>query len=299
MSAGRLWRAVKREPLAQFLVLGLLLFAGHRLVDPDAPDGTNQKVIHVDRDVLVQFIEQRTKLFDEAQARDRWTRLPAAERASLLKELVREEALYREALAWGLEKDDYVIRRRLVQSLEFAVRNGMDAGVQLDEAALRRHYEAHKARFAAPALISFTHNFFSAELHGRGEARRLAKEALASLSKGRNEPLGDRFLYQRNYANSSPDVVISHFGSALSERLFALPADADHWRGPFESAHGFHLVQVTRRDPDRIPSFEEVRDLVVRDANEAQVGKRQQQALDKIVASYRVRVSNDLRRAKP
>ena len=48
-------------------------------------------------------------------------RPPTAEELDgLVEERVRDEVLYREALAQGLDRDDAVIRRRLRQKLEFA-----------------------------------------------------------------------------------------------------------------------------------------------------------------------------------
>ena len=49
-----------------------------------------------------------------------WQRPPTAkELKGLVDAYVREEVLYREALALGLDRDDTIIRRRLAQKLEF------------------------------------------------------------------------------------------------------------------------------------------------------------------------------------
>jgi hypothetical protein len=45
--------------------------------------------------------------------------LSAEQMQSLVDDRVREEILYREALALGLDQDDTIIRRRLAQKMEF------------------------------------------------------------------------------------------------------------------------------------------------------------------------------------
>ena len=37
----------------------------------------------------------------------------------LLEDRIKEEVLYREALAMGLDKDDTIVRRRMAQKMEF------------------------------------------------------------------------------------------------------------------------------------------------------------------------------------
>ena len=52
-----------------------------------------------------------------------WHRPPAAdELEAQIQDYIREEVLYRTALALGLDKDDTIIRRRLRQKMEFSVR---------------------------------------------------------------------------------------------------------------------------------------------------------------------------------
>ena len=56
-----------------------------------------------------------------------WRRPPtAAESDRFVADFVREEVLYREALTLGLDRDDLVVRRRLVQKMEMLARFGTD-----------------------------------------------------------------------------------------------------------------------------------------------------------------------------
>ena len=98
-----------REPLVHFLVLGAGIFLLAALVgesDQDQPDQIVVSVGQIDR--LVETW-QRT-----------WQRPPTqVELEGLVEDHIREEILYREAIALGLDRDDTIIRRRLRQKMEF------------------------------------------------------------------------------------------------------------------------------------------------------------------------------------
>ncbi len=287
---------IRREPLALFLLVAIGLFVVNRLFNPAAGDSDNPRVIALDRAALLRFAQIRSRVFNEQGAAASFDAMSPPEKTQLLDSLIREEALYREALAWGLDKDDYVIRRRLVQSLEFSV--GSEAGgtaPKLDDAALRAFYKAHAALYAEAPAISFTHVFFSKAEGGDAAAMQRARAAQAALNAGRLEPsgTGDRFLYHVNYAEQGRDMIQSHFGKAMAAALFALKP-GDTWQGPFVSPYGVHLVKLTRADPGGLPPFETIRATLARDAAQDALQKRQDAALDRIIGQYRVTLASDL-----
>ena len=58
-----------------------------------------------------------------------WQRPPSQEELQgLIRDYVREEVAYREALAMGLDRDDTIIRRRLRQKWEFLNNNLASSG---------------------------------------------------------------------------------------------------------------------------------------------------------------------------
>ena len=97
-----------------------------------------------------------------------------------MADFVREEVLYREALALGLDRDDLVVRRRLVQKMEMlALRDGPG----ISESDLMDHYLAHRADYALPESVSFRHVFFSVAIRGAA-AHAAAADALADVRDG-------------------------------------------------------------------------------------------------------------------
>ena len=102
-----------KEPITWFVIIGLLLFAAERLNGP-------QPII-VDKTVenqIVNLWETQMGLPPTAQ-----------ELESLLHNWIREEVFYREALRLGLDDEDTIIKRRLVQKLTFLAQEGDESDI--------------------------------------------------------------------------------------------------------------------------------------------------------------------------
>jgi parvulin-like peptidyl-prolyl isomerase len=207
---------------------------------------------------------------------------------------VREEALYREALSLGLDKNDYVIKRRMIQSVEFITDGFISAQTEVSEEDARAYYETHRGDYYVEPSVTFTHVFFDAERHGRDRADELAAQKLAQLNAERvsftEAPQhGDRFLYLLNYVERVPDFVESHLGAELREAIFALAPDEHTWVGPFKSQYGSHLVLLVKKTEGSYAAFEDVEDLVRQDAERAVTEEKQAEAIDVIIESYEIR----------
>lgn len=242
-----------REPLLHFLVLGACLFVlFYQVTDPVDTAAPNRIVItkaDVDR-LTTQWQRQ-------------WRRPPTdRELEGLVDAYIREEILYREALALGLDKDDVIVRRRLGQKLEFLFK---DLAEQSDpgEGELERFLAENPDRYTLPGRLSFTHVYFNRDKRGAGTEKD-AEKTLDLLTSGTEDvdptSLGDRFLYQYRFDDQSAPQVARIFGSTFSERIAAL--DVGEWRGPIVSGYGIHLVRIGERTEPRQPALSEVRDKV-------------------------------------
>ena len=238
------WR---NEPLLHFVVLGAVLFAVHAALSGPASPETDKSIRISGGDV------RRLAAAWELQ----WRRPPTAQELdSLVEEHVREEILYREALALGLDRDDSIVRRRLAQKMQFLSEDTAER--EPSEEELRRFYDERTELFREPGRVTFEQVFFSKDKRG-GEAR---KDAEAALAAG-GTPRGDRSMLQPRYAGRSREQVAALFGEGFAERVFAQPEGA--WTGPVESGYGVHLVLVEACEGPRAPAFEDVR-ARVRDA---------------------------------
>lgn len=285
-------KTLLRDPLVHFLAAGALLFVLYGLVNPDS-EFEGDTVVVVDRDALLEFIQYRTKAFDPAVAAVRLDAMSEEKRDQLVEDYVREEVLHREALALGLDRDDYIIRRRLAQKVEFIAEGFARASAAPDDAAVQRFFDTHIDDYYVEPFITFTHVFFETETRPRDDAHALAIEKLAELNRN-NVPFssapehGERFPYHRNYVERTPEFVASHFGADMADALFALDGDESVWKGPFDSPYGVHLVMLTTREEGRTPALDEVRGRVVEDARIAAVRRQTDQSIQSIIDDYDV-----------
>jgi hypothetical protein len=283
-----------KEPLFHFLAAGLGLFVLFGLANRE-PTTSDPKVIAVDRDALLTFIQYRLKAFNPELAEEKLRSLSSDELQRLIDDYVREEVLYREAVALDLGKDDYVVRRRLVQKLEFVTEGFSEASAEVDDAAIRRYFDANKGDYYVEPYVTFTHVFFDADKRSREEARALAEKKLSELNRkatpfGDAPRHGDRFLYHVNYVERTPEYVSNHFGGPMAKAIFELEPNDLVWRGPFDSPYGVHLVLLITNEPGREPELSEIAGRVREDARRALIRQRTEEAIADIVETYEVRL---------
>ena len=235
-----------RSPLLQFLVLGFLVFVLYARY--------GARVETEDKEIVVsaQQVQLLSSLWEK-----QWRRPPTAqELEGLVQSFIREEVLYREALAMGLDRDDTVVRRRLAQKIEFLAQDLATQGTP-SEQELRLFFEEHPEIFEEPARITFTHVYINIDQHG-DKSLEVAEDVLSQLEAGGDpNSLGDRFMLQRDYLRKSPAEVARHFGSQFAEEIFQIAPGA--WQGPMQSGYGIHLVLVEGVEDAYLPPLEEVR----------------------------------------
>jgi peptidyl-prolyl cis-trans isomerase C len=83
----------------------------------------------------------------------------------LIEEKVHDEVLYREAIAAGLDQGDAIVKRRMVQKMEFLAEDVAAAHEPATE-ELKAWFAENPARFAVPARITFRHLYFNVDRHG-------------------------------------------------------------------------------------------------------------------------------------
>ena len=99
LSAFKHWA---REPLLHFLLLGLALFAVYSYLQRGHGGVESSKQIALTLDDLRQM-----DMYFESQ----WHRPPAPQEfQAMVEDKVREEVLYREGIAMGLDKDDTIVK---------------------------------------------------------------------------------------------------------------------------------------------------------------------------------------------
>lgn len=291
-----------KQPLIHFLILGGLLFAVYGWLNPESPGGDGKRIV-VDEAAVLEYLQYRNQAFNPDAVQSRLAALSDSELANIKSALIREEALYREALAMGMEQNDYIIKQRLVQKMEYLARGFQDDGEAIPEAEVRAYYDANLSRYDEPATITFTHVYIDPSRHGEDQAVRHAEDTLKTLQ---NHNLsfadamgqGDRFLYHVNYVERPADLIASHFGANFSQAVMALDASEARWYGPIPSDHGLHLVKVAKHTPGGIPPLAEIYDRVAQDTRQSLLQQKTDEAIQRIVESYEV-VDKAVEKAAP
>jgi len=259
----------------------------------------HQQVIRVDRDNLLQFMQFRLKAFQLDLVAEKLDVMPPDQRQRLIEDYVREEVLYREALALGLDRNDYVLKQRIIQRVEFALRGLVEDSTQLSEEEIHSFYVQHKGNYSLDPAITFTHVFFSSDSHGRKEALNLANAQLKSLREDHTPfpdatQYGDRFLYHTNYVERNKDYVESHFGKKMTDAIFALNPSAGNWSGPFQSPFGFHLTQVATRSDRADAEFSTIRQRVAEDARRNYIDELLEANIQDLIQNYNIELDTGL-----
>lgn len=270
MGAIRIMPIIRRfasEPLPQFVAIGLAVFAiAHAVAQRDA------------RPEIVIDAGQRE--YQRSQFRGQFGADPDARRLDeLLRSHVRDEVLYREALRLGLQQDDEIIRRRLIQKMEFLLAEGVAVPAPTRE-QLATYLSDHASSFTQPGSVSFEQRYFSED-----EAR--AVSALQQLTQGRSIA-SDAFTPGERFEAMDATEARKLFGdSPLVATLATAPLG--RWSGPARSGYGWHLVRVTSRQAAEMATLEEVEDAVreawLREAREKASAAR----IESLVKHYRIR----------
>ena len=286
-----------RDPLVHFLSIGLGLFVLFDLVASDEAT-YDSKVINVDREVLMTYMQYRGRAFEPKAAVARLDNMPEDELEQLINDYVREEALHREARALGMGKNDYIIKRRMIRSIEFITDGFITAAIEVTDDDVAEYYEANRGDYYISPFVTFTHVFIDGERRSRDDAYALANAKLEELNEDQvqfsDAPRhGDRFPFFVNYVERDPLFVARYFGLAMAQAVFELEPNVSAWHGPYESEYGLHLVMLTKKVEGRYPELAEIEPVVRGDAEREAIAEQKGKAIQAIVDTYEVRRSFD------
>lgn len=267
------------EPLFHFVVLGLAIFA----VFAFASDR-----LATDEELTIRIAPSDIELLSATFERQ-WQRPPTdGELGNLVNARIREEVLYREALAVGLDQDDMVVRRRMVQKMEML---SEDLALLADptDTELQAFFDEHREDYRIPPEFSFSHIYFN--LDRRGDAAEAeALKILGELRRQDPPPVsaserGDRFMLGFDFRDAPPSQIARSFGSQFADSLTELELG---WQGPVLSGYGLHLVYLDKRVEGRIPTWTEVRDRLVMDFNRMRSDRSKDALYEGLLQKYKV-----------
>lgn len=209
-----------REPTVHFFLLAAALFLGHRLVMGDPRTIVITPALKAD--LLRRY-------------HDQLNRAPtAAEAQAFLAAWKTDEALYREALRDGIDRDDPTVRSVLISKMRERVMLQTRLP-EPTEADLRQYLDQHRDQFEAPRMYEHQYVEFPKSEPG---ARKKRSETLRRLTAGATPAtLGLR----STAANVTRDRIEQAFGREVADQICRLPLG--QWR-ELETADRLLLVEM-------------------------------------------------------
>lgn len=271
--------AVLRDPLFHFAVIGGILFTVFSLRN-DAPSADSAEIA-VDRGRIQWLADTFAVQFGHRPSR--------AELKTMVDAFVIEEISYREALALGLDQDDTIIRRRLIQKYDFLKLDEQPSMPSEEE--LRRFYEANRANYTAPVLLDLCQVYVVA-VPDRSEAITRVRSLATALEAGKIQPeaAGDPLEVPPCLESADGDALRRLFGSFFAKTVLTLPTGK--WVSPVESGYGFHAVRVSQRRSGAPVSLEANRETILADWRRKTAGQLRAERMKRLQARYDVNIDN-------
>jgi PPIC-type PPIASE domain len=269
-----------REPLVHFFVLGAALFGLFAWLHKGALDAPDEIVVDGMRVDALRMQYERL-----------WQRPPTGtELKGLVGNWIREEILYREGLALGLDRDDPVLRRRIAQKMSFMA-DQADPPAPTD-AELQAWLDAHPDDYRIEPTYSFRQVYFDPDRHA-GPLDDAIGEVRSALARGADAgEAGDSTMLPRAMSRASVTEVRRNFGDDFADALADVVPGS--WAGPLPSAYGVHLVYVEGATPARAATLAEVRAAVERDVGAAQRKRADDAFYESLRERYTVRYDDDV-----
>ena len=269
-----IFRNLVREPLTHFLLLGVVIFLLFAVLNDDSTAAADEVVVDTAR---VSAMISKFKLT--------WQRLPTTDELDLLIDgWIREEILYREGIALGLDQNDAVVRRRIAQKMDLILEGTVQTP---DTAALQTWLDEHREKYLIPPQFAFEQRFFDPQRHA-GALPGIISSSVAALNADEDSNLGDPTMLPDRMTLTSIPQIDRIFGTGFGAGLAGLPLG--EWSGPVSSTFGEHVVRVSERQAERMPALDEVRGTVERDLLRLRVSEFSDQAYEVLRQRYVVRI---------
>ena len=254
-----------REPLLHFVLVGAALFGLDHVVNGAA--GDNRTILvdaAVDREAL--------KIFNDARGRE-----PNADELYALRRVwLDNEVLYREGLALQMDKGDKAIKDRVI----FKALSMINAGLQLplvDDATLRRWFEANRVKYDQPARFDFQEAVLAGD---SSEAAATAFAAALNAGKSGDTQAGLRDFQGRPLAN-----IVQSYGPEFAAELEAAPASS--WRA-MRHGDGWRVMRLEAITPAQPAAYEPLRGVVLQDWTDSVMAEQRTAAVRTLAKKYSV-----------
>ncbi|MDB3994253.1 peptidylprolyl isomerase [Gammaproteobacteria bacterium] len=205
----------------------------------------------------------------------------------IIKQLLDEEILYREAIKLGLDKNDIIIKRRLAQKIGF-LRQEADSSLPSEE-EVSDFYNKNIDKYFVGKRITFSHIYFSSNENDKT----LADEALTLIRSGSSESdFGEPFLLGKNFSSKTITEIERSFGLRFSKDIQSITPKV--WSGPLISEYGSHLIFVNSISNSFTPALEEIKNIIINDLILENQNNSVKEYLKELRNKYQIEILADL-----
>ncbi|MDX1669019.1 MAG: peptidylprolyl isomerase, partial [Limnobacter sp.] len=156
-----------------------------------------------------------------------------------------DEVLYREGLQLGLDQNDLIVKRRVIQKMRFLIEASTPLSSPTSE-QLQARLDKHPDQFVQDAEFKLSHHFFERSNYEKQAVAR-AEQALLQITMDEKaaviasdpHPIGSSerwFTYTE---------LVRELGKQAADGLLNMPTG--QWSSPVTSAMGAHLFKVNER----------------------------------------------------
>ena len=269
------WRnraaALLREPLVHFLAAGALIFV---VLSGRPPDAGERRIV-VNEAVVSGLVNRYVQAF---------RRPPSDEELDgLIRDYVRGEVYYREALRLGLDQDDEVVKKRLRNKM-LAIAGAEAEAAQPSDADLQALLDKDPARYASPPRYTLEQRYLGQD---SPTLRSAIKAQLAALKPRATPTLPSEPTPLPTRLDDVPAFdLATQFGDEFAAALDKAPIG--QWSGPIASGFGLHLVKLERRAAPPPPKLADLRQRLENDWRSAAVRKAEDANLNALLEGYDV-----------
>lgn len=258
-----------KEPLVQFLIAGAMVFW---LLSGRTPDLGERRIV-VDEVVASGLVQRFYDSFRRPPSQD--------EIDGMIRDYVRDQVYYREALALGLDQNDEVVIKRMRRKMEALAVADTEARDPSD-AELQALLDKNPAHYAIDPRTSFDQVYLGADT----PANRLIADAKLAVQRQGGTAESVPAPIPARLVNAPASEISASFGDEFTLALRNLPTGT--WSGPVPSGLGLHLVRVTARSAPERPSLASVRQRLENDWRAAATAKALDEAYRQMVEGYDV-----------
>ena len=272
-------KTILREPLLHFLLLAGIVFVLFQQVTNDVSPDNNDIV--VSREQIQALRSGYMKV---------WQRPPRNEElTTLIQNHIREEVLYREALALGLDKNDTQIRRRMSQKMKFLTENLADLE-QADDKVLQVYLDKNVDQYMLPSRFSFRQIYFNT--NKRQMTQSVFNSLLEKLQNNEVDPqnIGDPIMIGHQFEMLREAEISRILGARFLQSLKKTTRGS--WQGPIESGFGHHLIFISKFIAGSQPKLADVRKQVLRDWSAEKRAASNQLFYEKLKQQYNISVED-------